>query len=116
MRSSHLRLMVPSDTRRRVKWLTAEQCAIMSTTRLREGEPTETRETPEWKAKELKCPHKVIKMSLDENTEVVISKVTIRESLRTGDIEILELGKVIEAPMWKQGGLETEFGVIVLEP
>ena len=52
------------------------------------------------------------RMLVTENLEIIANKVTIRESFQTVDIEILELGKTIRAPVWEQGGLKTKFGVI----
>ena len=85
MRSSYLGMMAPSDTCRRDTRLTAEQCAIMGSTRVREEGMTgrgkylnekfgvnqfmstgeiyhADGETHCGKARELKCSHKVVKM------------------------------------------------------
>ena len=85
-------MTAPSDTCRKDTRLTTEQCVILGSTRVREEGITGRGE------------HR------DENFVA-----TIRESLRAGAIGILELGKIIEAPIGKHGGLETEFGVIALE-
>ena len=55
-------------------------------------------------------------MLATENLVIRASKVTVRESFETGDIEVLELGSVIRDPRWENEGLRTEFGILARKP
>ena len=55
---------------------------------------------------------KLEKMLVTENLVIRADRVTVRESFKTGDVEVLELGSVIRAPRWKNEGLRTEFGIL----
>ena len=59
---------------------------------------------------------KLERMLATENLVIRASKVTVRESFETGDVEVLELGSIIRAPRWENEGLRTEFGILARKP
>ena len=58
-------------------------------------------------------PNHMEELYVTESLEVVTKRVTIRESFRTGDMTVLEIGAYLPAPSWQGEGIITEFGTLL---